>query len=110
MSGYARELTTGGETAEDCSPRMKKSDRNSASTLPSMRARSRISGSARSSGRGSWLSPRAYVLMGSSSGLDESIRQDVAALKAWSFLPPQAKVVGYAFEVETGRVREVVGL
>jgi len=25
-------------------------------------------------------------------------------------LPTQAKVVGYVFEVETGRVREVVGL
>lgn len=43
-------------------------------------------------------------------GLDESIRQDVATIKAWHFLPAQTKVVGYAFEVETGRVREVVGL
>jgi hypothetical protein len=43
-------------------------------------------------------------------GLDESIRQDVDTIKAWPFLPAQAKVVGYAFEVETGRVREVVGL
>lgn len=48
--------------------------------------------------------------MARSLGLDESIRQDVAAIKAWPFLPTQAKVVGYAFEVETGRVREVVGL
>ena len=42
-------------------------------------------------------------------GLEESIRQDVDAIKAWPFLPAQAKVVGYAFEVENGRVREVVG-
>ena len=43
-------------------------------------------------------------------GLNESIRQDVAAIKAWPFLPAQATVVGYAFEVETGRVKEVGGL
>lgn len=50
------------------------------------------------------------VLILCSLGLEESIRQDVATIKAWPFLPTQTKVVGYAFEVETGRVREVVGL
>ncbi|KAH7420211.1 carbonic anhydrase, partial [Cadophora sp. MPI-SDFR-AT-0126] len=40
-------------------------------------------------------------------GLDESIRQDVETIKTWPFLPQQARVLGYAFEIETGIVREV---
>jgi carbonic anhydrase len=43
-------------------------------------------------------------------GLEESVRVDVQAVREWAFLPKEAKVVGYVFEVETGKVREVVGL
>jgi hypothetical protein len=41
-------------------------------------------------------------------GLEES-RQDVATIKAWPFLHTQTKVDGYAFDVETGRVRKGFG-
>ncbi|KAH7379053.1 carbonic anhydrase [Cadophora sp. MPI-SDFR-AT-0126] len=41
-------------------------------------------------------------------GLDESIRQDVETIKNWAFLPQEAKVLGYAFDIETGIVREVI--
>lgn len=41
-------------------------------------------------------------------GLDESIREDVALIKDWQFLPQGARVVGYAYHVETGALREVV--
>jgi carbonic anhydrase len=43
-------------------------------------------------------------------GLEESVKVDVQAVREWVFLPKEAKVVGYMFEVETGRVREVIGL
>ncbi|KAH7230767.1 carbonic anhydrase [Fusarium solani] len=41
-------------------------------------------------------------------GLDESIRQDVEEIRQWPFLPAEARVVGYALDIETGVVREVV--
>ncbi|KAB8234325.1 beta-class carbonic anhydrase [Aspergillus alliaceus] len=41
-------------------------------------------------------------------GLDESIREDVEAIRQWPFLPVEAQVVGYAYELETGSLRKVV--
>ncbi|KAL6922434.1 hypothetical protein FSST1_006460 [Fusarium sambucinum] len=41
-------------------------------------------------------------------GIDESIRQDVQEIRKWSFLPKKAQVVGYALDIETGAMREVV--
>ncbi|KAM6519202.1 hypothetical protein FALCPG4_012849 [Fusarium falciforme] len=43
-------------------------------------------------------------------GLDESIRQDVEEIKKWPFLPTEAQVVGYALDIETGVIRQVVPL
>ena len=40
-------------------------------------------------------------------GLDESLRQDVQLIRSWHFLPKNCRVVGYAYDVETGLVREV---
>ncbi|USW58794.1 Putative carbonic anhydrase [Septoria linicola] len=37
-------------------------------------------------------------------GLDESIRQDVAKLKAWRFLAPTTAVKGFALTLETGEI------
>ncbi|KAH8749733.1 carbonic anhydrase [Diaporthe sp. PMI_573] len=41
-------------------------------------------------------------------GVDESIRQDVEEIRRWSFLPAEAQIVGYALDIETGAMREVV--
>ncbi|KAH7002952.1 carbonic anhydrase [Fusarium venenatum] len=41
-------------------------------------------------------------------GIDDSIRQDVQEIRKWSFLPEKAQVVGYALDIETGAMREVV--
>jgi hypothetical protein len=41
-------------------------------------------------------------------GVDESIRQDIEEIRRWSFLPAKAQVVGYALDIETGAMREVV--
>ena len=88
---------------------MTQSERRSASALLSMPARSRTNGLAHLESRfWSLLKPKT-VLTVCSIGLEESVRQDVGAIRAWPFLPEYAKVVGYAFEVESGRVREVVG-
>ena len=74
-----------------------------------MPARSRTSGLEPSESRFRSLLKQTTVLTVCSIGLEESIRQDVGAIKAWPFLPEYTKVVGYAYEVESGRVREVVG-
>jgi hypothetical protein len=95
---------------EDYTLRTARFGRSSANGLPTMQVRSTISGSGRSRSKALTKLESYAVLMIGSLGLDESIRQDVAAIKAWPFLPAHATVVGYAFEVETGRVKEVVGL
>ena len=83
--------------------------RHLASAHPSMLAGSRRNGLGHSES-GCTAAPGAGdLLIVHSVGLEESIRQDVAAIREWPFLPEYTKVVGYAFEVETGRVREVVG-
>lgn len=41
-------------------------------------------------------------------GLDESIRQDCAEIKAAPFLRKDLLVVGFAYDVATGLLREVV--
>jgi len=40
-------------------------------------------------------------------GLEQSIKEDVEKIKAWPFLTKDAKVLGFAYELETGRVRQV---
>ncbi|KAF2167060.1 hypothetical protein M409DRAFT_54272 [Zasmidium cellare ATCC 36951] len=42
------------------------------------------------------------------SGLEECLRQDVAKVRGWPLLPKDVPVVGYSYEVETGRVTQVV--
>ncbi len=40
--------------------------------------------------------------------LEEDVRQSIARIKASPFIPRKDKVRGFVYEVETGRVREVV--
>jgi carbonic anhydrase len=40
--------------------------------------------------------------------LDEDVRQSVARIKASPFIPRKDKIRGFVYEVETGRLREVV--
>jgi len=40
--------------------------------------------------------------------LDEDVRQSIARIKASPFIPRKDKIRGFVYEVETGRVREVV--
>jgi carbonic anhydrase len=40
--------------------------------------------------------------------LDEDVRQSVARIKASPFIPRKDKIRGFVYEVETGRVREVL--
>ena len=40
--------------------------------------------------------------------LDEDVRQSMARIKASPFIPRKDKIRGFVYEVETGRVREVV--
>ena len=42
---------------------------------------------------------------GSSIGLDQSVRDDVALMRKWPFLPAGAHVVGYVFDIVTGSLR-----
>ncbi len=42
------------------------------------------------------------------SDLDEDVRQSIARLKASPFIPRKDSVRGFVYEVETGRLREVV--
>jgi carbonic anhydrase len=39
--------------------------------------------------------------------VDESVREDVALLKAWPFLGKNTKVLGYNLDVKTGLLTEV---
>jgi hypothetical protein len=39
--------------------------------------------------------------------VDESVREDVALLKAWPFLGQNTKVLGYSLDVKTGLLTEV---
>jgi len=39
--------------------------------------------------------------------VDESVREDVALLKAWPFLGKDTKVLGYNLDVKTGLLTEV---
>ena len=41
------------------------------------------------------------------SDLDESVRQDVAAIRDSPFIPDEIAVHGYVYDVRTGRLREV---
>ena len=41
-------------------------------------------------------------------GMDQSIRNDVAAIQAWPFVPKGMVVAGYEFDIKTGKLREVV--
>ena len=41
------------------------------------------------------------------SDLDESVRQDVAAIRDSPFIPDEIPVHGYVYDVRTGRLREV---
>ncbi|KAI7766403.1 hypothetical protein LZL87_013673 [Fusarium oxysporum] len=41
-------------------------------------------------------------------GRDESIRQDIEEIKRWPFLPAETQIVGYALDIETGAMKEVV--
>lgn len=60
---------------------------------------------------GSKLLPRACCIEVTddhiSIGLDESIRVDVENIRSWRFLEKDTRVLGYAYEVETGRLRRV---
>jgi len=40
--------------------------------------------------------------------LDEDVRQSIARIEASPFIPRKDKIRGFVYEVETGRVREVV--
>jgi carbonic anhydrase len=40
--------------------------------------------------------------------LDEDVRQSIARIQASPFIPRKDKIRGFVYEVETGRVREVV--
>jgi carbonic anhydrase len=40
--------------------------------------------------------------------LDEDVRQSIARVKASPFIPRKESVRGFVYEVETGRLREVV--
>ncbi len=42
------------------------------------------------------------------SDLDTDVRQSVARIKASPFIPRKESVRGFVYEVETGRLREVV--
>ena len=42
------------------------------------------------------------------SDLDSDVRQDIARIKASPFIPHKDSVRGFVYEVETGRLREVV--
>jgi carbonic anhydrase len=42
------------------------------------------------------------------SDLDEDVRQSIARIKASPFIPRKESVRGFVYEVETGRLREVV--
>ena len=41
-------------------------------------------------------------------GLEQSIRDDVALLKEWPFLPDGATVAGYAFDIQLGTLEQIV--
>lgn len=47
-------------------------------------------------------------MLPSSIGMDQSIKDDVAKLKAWKFLPKGAAVAGYVIDIKTGQLRNVV--
>lgn len=53
------------------------------------------------------------MLTSYSIGLDKSITDDVSAVKTWikdwKFVPAETPVTGYAFDIKTGLLREVVG-
>ena len=38
------------------------------------------------------------------------MRDDVATLKGWHFLPETASIAGYVFNIKTGKLEEVVPL
>jgi carbonic anhydrase len=40
--------------------------------------------------------------------LEEDVRQSIARIKASPFVPNKDRVKGFVYEVETGRLREVV--
>lgn len=42
------------------------------------------------------------------SDIDQDVRQSIARIKAWPFIPRRDAVRGFVYEVETGRLREVV--
>ena len=41
--------------------------------------------------------------------IDQSVRDDVTALKRWPFLPPGALIVGYVFDIGKGTLVAVDG-
>lgn len=41
-------------------------------------------------------------------GLEQSVRNDVALMKKWPFLPEGIPVVGYTVDIQTGALTKIV--